>query len=217
MQSRTNSTYLRVGQLETIESEKRNSRSMCADFAAHGRPLRDSPSGDPEPPLDTVRGACAHLPGPCCFLLSCPLLPPLFPSLFTLRLLWPATQSLCGGFLLFFLLPFWFFGPFFGFSGVFCRASCQPTEVTKDYRVLPAPSVNTHLATVTSSPSRARLLEVGLSLNSFVVCLPWLSCDCPSRSSVLFCKRRGNSSLSDSRNSSLLPWGTPMRQQNCLF
>ena len=27
------------------------------------------------PPLDTVRAACAHLLGPCCFLPSCPLLP----------------------------------------------------------------------------------------------------------------------------------------------
>ena len=28
-----------MGQLDTIHSEKRNSRFMCADFAAHGRPL----------------------------------------------------------------------------------------------------------------------------------------------------------------------------------
>ena len=42
--------------------------------------LRYSPSGDPEPPLETVRAACAHLLGPCCFLPSCPLLPSLAPS-----------------------------------------------------------------------------------------------------------------------------------------
>ena len=32
------------------------------------------------PPLDAVRAACAHLLGPCYFLLSCPLLPSLAPS-----------------------------------------------------------------------------------------------------------------------------------------
>ena len=42
-------------------------------------------------------------------------------------------------------------------------------------------------------PPRAYLLEVRLSLNSFVFCLPWLSCDCPSGSSVLFCQESGNS------------------------
>ena len=36
--------------------------------------------GDPEPSLHTVRAACAHLLGPCCFLLSCPLLSSLAPS-----------------------------------------------------------------------------------------------------------------------------------------
>ena len=29
------------------------------------------------PPLDTIRAACAHFLGPCCFLPSCPLLPSL--------------------------------------------------------------------------------------------------------------------------------------------
>ena len=105
-----------------------------------------------------------------------------FSSLFTLRLSLPATQSFSG----LFDLLFWPFvvvclvlsGLSSCFVGVFwCCACCQPTEVTKDCRVLPAPSVHTHTpATVTSSPL-AYLLEVGLSLNSFVFCLSWLSCD----------------------------------------
>ena len=126
------------------------------------------------PPLDTVRAACAHLPGPCCFLLSCPLLPSLAPSPscccwppLAFSLLVPVHTKVimarnsvfmwwifavlvsCCLFLL-------FFGLFSCFVGVFCCcACCQPTEVTKDCRVLPAPSVNTHLATVTSSlPAR---------------------------------------------------------------
>ena len=127
--------------------------------------LRYSPSGDPEPPLDTVRAACAHLLGPCCFLPSCPLLPSLAPlaaaglrllspfsSLFTLRLSWPATQSFSE--VVFFDLLFWplvvvclvLSGLSSCFVGVFCCcACCQPTEVTKDCRVLPAPSVHTLL------------------------------------------------------------------------
>ena len=53
--------------------------------------------------------------------------------------------------------------------------SFRPFEVTKDCRVLPAPSVHTthHRDFL---PPLAYLLEVGLSLNSFVVCLSWLSC-----------------------------------------
>ena len=116
------------------------------------------------PPLDTVRAACAHLLGPCCFLPSCPLLPSLAPlaaaglrllspfsSLFTLRLSWPATQSFSE--VVFFDLLFWplvvvclvLSGLSSCFVGVFCCcACCQPTEVTKDCRVLPAPSVHTH-------------------------------------------------------------------------
>ena len=53
--------------------------------------------------------------------------------------------------------------------------SFRPFEVSKDCRVLPAPSVHTthHRDFL---PPLAYLLEVGLSLNSFVVCLSWLSC-----------------------------------------
>ena len=72
-----------------------------------------------------------------------------FSSLFTLRLSWPATQSFSGRFLLFLLLVVLclvFSGLSSCFVGVFCCcACCQPTEVTKDCRVLPAPSVPTHL------------------------------------------------------------------------
>ena len=100
------------------------------------------------PPLDTVRAACAHLLGPCCFLPSCPLLPspapspscccwpPLAFSLVvpvTLRLSSPATQSLCGLFCFscFLLLFVWcFLVSLLVFVGVFCCcACCQPTEV----------------------------------------------------------------------------------------
>ena len=137
--------------------------------------LRYLPSGDPEPPLWTplelhapTSPARAAFSSPVLCCLPWGLLPPAaaglrslspFSSLFTLRLSWPATQSLSGRFLLF-LFPVVCFLLLFGlFSccvGVFCCSTCcQPTEVTKDCRVLPAPSVNTHLATVTSSlPAR---------------------------------------------------------------
>ena len=113
-----------------------------------------------------------------------------FLSLFTLRLSWPATQSFCG----LFDLLFWPFvvvclvlsGLSSCFVGVlWCCACCQPTEVTKDCRVLPAPSLHTHTRHRDFLPPLAYFLEVGLSLNSFVVlfvlAVLW---PCPSGTSV---------------------------------
>ena len=144
--------------------------------------LRYSPLGDPEPPQDTVRAACAHLLGLCCFL------PPVlaaFPGALSLLLLLASACCLpprpcshfgfhcplrclcvflcvvCCPFLAFCVLFGLFlcgvFGPLFRLCCCFlCCAWCQLTEVTKDCRGAPAPTSHTHTpATVTSSlPSR---------------------------------------------------------------
>ena len=132
-----------------------------------------------------------------------------FSSLFTLRLSWPATQSFSE--VVFFDLLFWplvvvclvLSGLSSCFVGVFCCcACCQPTEVTKDCRVLPAPSVHTHTHTRHRDflPPLAYLLEVGLFLNSFVFfCLSWLSCD-------LVPLARLSSSVREVGNSRPEPW-----------
>ena len=123
-------------------------------------------------------------------------------SLFALRLSPPASQPVCGfvccllSFFGIFFVVFWFvFCLVFlvrssGCVVVFvCCAWCQLTEVTKDCRGPPAPTSHTHTRHRDFLPPLAYLLEVGLSLNSFVllfvlaVLLP-----CPSGTSVLFCK-----------------------------
>ena len=112
------------------------------------------------------RAACAHLLGLCCFL------PPVlaaFPGALSLLLLlasacflpsrpcshlaFTARVSACVCFFVLFVLLFW---PFVVFCLVLlvlssccvdvflCCAWCQLTEVTKDCRVLPAPSSHTH-------------------------------------------------------------------------
>ena len=128
------------------------------------------------------RQSCTHLLGPCCFLPSCPLLPFLAPSPSyccwsplaflpsrpcSLRLCWPATQSLSS--LLRFLLLVIVCLVFSGLSvfvGLFCCcACCLPTEMTQDCRVLPAPSVHTH--------TRHRAFPLPLRVFWRLAC-PWL-------------------------------------------
>ena len=178
--------------------------------------LRYSPLGDPEPPQDAARAACALLLGLCCFLP--PVLAAFPGALFVLLLLasaccLPPRPCLFFGFLcpLRCLCVFWCVVccPFFLASccgcwfcsclvflvcssrldvGLVGCACCQLTKVTKDCRGPPAPTSHTHTpATVTSSlPSH---LEVGLSLNSFVdLFVLAVLLPRPSGTSVLFCK-----------------------------
>ena len=105
---------------------KRNSRSMCADFAAHGRP---------------------GLSNRECHWIAPVLLAAVRPGPWLRRAI--------------------------TFSPCRTRQTCQRDKVTGH----PKQTKNTHTpATVTSSlPSR--IFWSGLSLNSFVFCLSWLSCD----------------------------------------